>query len=166
MEEIQEEAQSLLLTAAGHKRLTAELEHLKTTKRLEIAERIRESKDHGEFAEDNNELDEIKNEQAIIESRIAELKTILSGADVMKKSDIPTDHVGLGSYVVVANEERDIEFQIRIVASIEADAEQDLISDESPMGDALMGLEVDQEATFQAPAGTITYKVKAIANKA
>jgi transcription elongation factor GreA len=163
MEEMElEQGAPVLLTADGHVRLKEELKHLTITKRSEIAERIRESKDHGEFSEDNNELDEIKIEQAMVESRIAELKNILSGAEIMDDSRIPTDYCGLGSRVTVQDVDRDVEFEIRLVASIEANADEDLISEESPMGDALMGLKKGEVAEFQAPAGIIRYKIKNI----
>ena len=163
MEELELESSApILLTQAGHDRLKAELNHLTVEKRKEIAERIRESKDHGEFSEDNNELDEIKMEQAIVESRIGELKTILSGAAILTLADISTDEVGLGSVVTVADDERGSEFDVRIVASIEANADEDLISEESPLGEALLGKKVGESATFDAPVGRLTYKVKKI----
>ena len=163
MEELELESSApILLTQAGHDRLRAELNHLTVEKRKEIAERIRESKDHGEFSEDNNELDEIKMEQAIVESRIGELKTILSGAAILTLADISTDEVGLGSVATVADAARGIESDHRIVASIEANADEDLISEESPLGEALLGKKVGENATFDAPVGRLTYKVKNI----
>jgi transcription elongation factor GreA len=160
MEELEIELSgSLYLTEEGLTRLKAELSFLTVQKRQEIAERIRESKDHGEFSEDNNELDEVKVEQAIVENRISDLKTILSGANVLAPEDIPTDHVGLGSVVTVQDPERDLEFTVRIVASVEANAELDLISEESPMGAAMIGKVVGETTVFEAPAGKIKYKV-------
>ncbi len=150
------------LTPDGYERLKAELQHLTVVKRQEIADRIRESKDHGEFSEDNNELDEVKVEQAIVENRITDLKTILSGANVLEKEDIPTDFVGLGSLVTLNDADRGIQFEVRLVASIEANPDEDLISDQSPMGEAIVGLKVGESATFEAPAGMITYTVKKI----
>jgi transcription elongation factor GreA len=154
-----ESGATILLTPEGHERLTAELAHLTKEKRAEIAERIRESIDHGEFSEDNSELDEVKQEQAFIENRISDLKAILASAELMDPAAIPTKHVGLGSRVTVHDVERDVKFEVRIVASVEANPDEDLISEESPMGQALMGLQKGDKATFQAPAGTITYEV-------
>lgn len=160
MEELEiEQSAPVLLTAEGHARLKAELQDLTVKKRQEIAERIRDSKDHGEFSEDNNELDEIKMEQAMVESRINDLKTILSGAEVLDNDRIPTDFVGLGSRVTVQDIDHDLSFEVRIVASIEANPDDDLISEESPMGEALMGLSVGELAEFEAPAGHLRYKV-------
>src|SRR5689334_11540882 len=93
------------LTPEGYAALQHELEHLTTVKRPEIAERIRESLQHGEFSEDNSELDEVKFEQAMVEGRIAELKTIFGNAHILDNGSIPTDHVGLGSLVTVSDPE-------------------------------------------------------------
>lgn len=157
-----EQSAPVLLTVEGHTRLKAELQHLTVTKRAEIASRIRESKDHGEFSEDNNELDEIKIEQAMVESRITLLKTILSGAEILEIDRVPTEYVGLGSIVTVQDIDRDFDFSIRIVASIEANADEDLISEESPLGEALLGLKPGDIAEFEAPDGKIKYKVTKI----
>lgn len=150
---------NLYLTEEGMTRLKAELAYLTVQKRHEIAERIRESKDHGEFSEDNNELDEVKIEQAIVENRINDLKTILSSASILTPEDIPTDYVGAGSLVTVADSERGIEFTIRIVASVEADPDSDLISEESPLGAALVGKKPGDNAKFEAPVGVLQYKI-------
>jgi transcription elongation factor GreA len=154
--------QPTLLTPEGNTRLRAELEHLTKVKRAEIAERLRDSKDHGEFSEDNSELDEVKQEQAIVENRIAELKSIFSNAEILLDEDIPTDHVGLGSRVTVRNDEQDFEFELRIVSSIEANPDEDLISDESPLGDALMGAKLGEVVSYEAPVGVVKYEVKNI----
>lgn len=163
MEELElESTQPVLLTPEGHKRLQDELTRLTMEKRAEIAERIRDSKDHGEYSEDNSELDEVKIEQAIVENRINELKAVLSSAEVLQSSQIPTEYVGLGSRVAVRDTERGIEFEVRLVASVEADPDNDLISEESPMGQALVGLKVGEFAEFEAPAGRLRYEVSTI----
>jgi transcription elongation factor GreA len=160
MEELDlEQGQSFVLTPEGHQRLQAELEHLTVVKRAEIAERIRESKDHGEYSEDNNELDEVKLEQAIVENRITELKAVLASAELLDLESIPTDRVGLGSRVKVEDKARDIAFEVRIVSTVEANPDEDQISEESPMGQALMGRAVGESAKFEAPLGVIEYKV-------
>src|SRR5579864_8076618 len=122
----------LWLTPEGYKTLQAELEHLTMVKRPEIADRIRESLQHGEFSEDNSELDEVKFEQAMVESRMAELKGIFGNAQILETAHIPTDHVGIDSRVKLADQDIDDTFEVRIVASIEADPNKDLISNESP----------------------------------
>jgi transcription elongation factor GreA len=150
------------LTPEGYAALQHELEHLTTVKRPEIAGRIRESLQHGEFSEDNSELDEVKFEQAMVENRIAELKTIFGNAHILEPDSIPTDHVGLGSRVTVTDLEFGDEFEVRVVISIEADPSRDLISNESPMGTALLGHSVDETVEFETPDGKKKFKVVAI----
>jgi len=163
MEELElESSSSIALTPEGHARLQAELTRLTVEKRQEIAERIRASKDHGEYSEDNNELDEVKIEQAIVEARIAELKAILSEAAILTPADIPTDYVGLGSRVTLEGIDGDLKFDVQIVVSVEANADEDLISEESPLGQAVFGKRVGDVADFEAPAGKITYKIAKI----
>lgn len=150
------------LTQAGHLRLKEELLRLTVEKRADIAARIRDSKDHGEYSEDNSELDEVKVEQAIVENRISELKNILANAEVLTEDMIPVDHVGLGSKVTVRDAVRGIEFEVQVVASEEANPDDDLISMESPMGQALMGKPVGGFATFEAPVGVLKYEILSI----
>ena len=147
------------LTPEGYAVLQEELEHLTLVKRPEIADRIRESQEHGEFSEDNSELDEVKFEQAIVESRIGELKTMFGSAQVLDPSKIPTDHVAFGSFVRVEDKQFGDEFEVRLVASIESDPSRDLISNESPMGMALIGAKTGESVSFETPDGKKTYKV-------
>src|SRR5450631_3053072 len=98
-----EASQGVLLTKSGYAALQVELEHLTLVKRPEIADRIRESQQHGEFSEDNSELDEVKFEQAMVEGRMAELKAIFGNAHILEESAIPTEHVGIGSRVTVSD---------------------------------------------------------------
>lgn len=162
-EMIPESVSGILLTAEGHEALQRELEKLTLVKRPEIADRIRESQQHGEFSEDNNELDEVKFEQAMVENRIAELKTIFGNAHVLEPSQIPTDRVGIGSLVTVHDLEFDDEFAVRVVMSVEADPNQDRVSNEAPMGTALIGHGVAEEIAFEAPEGVKKYRIVAIA---
>ncbi len=159
IEDVSISSTSVSLTPEGYKRLQAELEMLTTQKRQEIAERLRESKEHGEFSEDNNELDEVKFEQAIIENRISDLKLIFAGAHVIEYEMLNEEEVNVGNYVTVKDLDRGAEFEVRIVSSIEADPDQDFVSNESPMGLALMGAEKGDKIDFHAPAGQIRYQV-------
>jgi transcription elongation factor GreA len=160
MEELElESTEPILLTKEGHDRLQEELKRLSISKRAEIAERIRESKDHGEYSEDNSELDEVKIEQAMVENRINELKLVLSNSEILDSKRIPVKKVGLGSRVTVRETKRRAEFEVRIVASAEANPDDDLISEESPLGQALMGKEVDDVVDYEAPAGALRYKI-------
>lgn len=158
------ESQSgVALTQQGYANLQRELEMLTTVKRPEIAERIRESLQHGEFSEDNSELDEVKFEQAMVENRIAELKSIFGNAHVLETDAIPTDFVGIGSKVTVSDPEFGDVFDVRVVTSIEADPDHDLISNESPMGTALLGHSVGEDVQFDTPDGKKKFKIVAIA---
>ncbi|MCW5936109.1 MAG: transcription elongation factor GreA [Fimbriimonadaceae bacterium] len=163
MEDLElEQSAPIVLTPEGHARLQAELTRLTGVKRAEIAERLRESMDHGEFSEDNSELDEVKLEQAIVENRISELRSIFSNAEILETSQIPTDVVGVGSQVEVEDAERGISFKVRLVSTVEANPDEDLISEESPMGQALFGCAVGELAEFEAPQGKIAYKILSI----
>lgn len=157
-----EQSGGFYLTPEGYQTLQQELEHLTMVKRPEIADRIRESQTHGEFAEDNSELDEVKFEQAMVEGRVAELKTIFGNAHVIDMDSVPTDHVGLGSMVTVKDLDYADEFTIRVVSSVEADPGKDLISNESPLGMSLMGHSKNDTIKFEAPEGIKTYKVMGI----
>lgn len=159
---VSDSQQPILLTSEGFDSLHEELERLTLVKRPEIAERIRESLQHGEFSEDNSELDEVKFEQAMVETRIAELKSIFGTAQRMVPDQIPTDHVGIGSYVTIADQDFDDTFEVRVVTSIEADPARDMISNESPMGTALFGREDGETVVFQAPDGLKKYVIKKI----
>ena len=159
---IQEPHGGIYLTPEGYASLQKELEHLTVVKRPEIASRIRESQQHGEFSEDNSELDEVKFEQAMVENRIAELKTIFGNAHVLEPNQIPTDHIGIGSIVTINDLDYDDQFDVRVVVSIEADPAKDTISNESPLGTALFGHSVDEVVEFEAPEGRKRYKVVSI----
>ncbi len=155
----QELSSTVLLTPEGYKSLQKELEYLTAVKRPEIADRIRESQQHGEFSEDNTELDEVKFEQAMVENRIAELKTIFSNAQMMDMDQIPTNRVGFGSLVTVSDLQFADQFEIRVVSSVEADPTRDLVSNDSPMGAALFGHEKNESVVFEAPEGKKRYKI-------
>lgn len=160
MEELElEGAQPILLTKEGYERLQEELRRLSIDKRAEIAQRLRESKDHGEYSEDNSELDEVKVEQAMVENRINELKLVLSNTEVLDPKKIPIKNVGLGSRVTLRETKRRMEFEVRIVASAEANPDKDLISEESPLGRAIMGKAVEETVDYEAPAGALRYKI-------
>lgn len=152
----------ILLTRQGFDSLQKELEHLTTIKRPEIADRIRESQQHGEFSEDNSELDEVKFEQAMVENRIAELKTIFGNAQVLEFESISLERVGIGALVTLNDLEWDDEFDVRVVSSIEADPSNDLISNESPMGLAILGRSVGESVMFDTPDGRKRYRIVAI----
>ncbi|MBS1701992.1 MAG: GreA/GreB family elongation factor [Armatimonadetes bacterium] len=142
--------------------MRTELARLTGETRAEIAERIRESQQHGEFSEDNSELDQVKTEQAFVENRIAELKSILSHAAELVPDNIPVDHVGIGSVVKIEDLEYGDTFEVRVVSSIEADPDKDYLSSESPMGTALFGGQPGETVSFEAPDGIKKFKIHAI----
>lgn len=152
------------LTPEGHTKLQKELDHLVGNKRIEISNRMRDSQQHGEYSEDNSELEGAKLEQAIIENRIAELKNVFTNIHIIQTEDIPTDHVGLGSFVTV-KDKKGFSFTIRMVSSIEADPENDLISNESPLGQALLDHKPGDSISFEAPAGKLQYEIVKISNQ-
>lgn len=149
----------VLLTKEGKEKLQQELDFLMLEKRPEIAERIRESQQHGEFSEDNNELDEVKFEQAIVESRIGELRGVFNDYTIIDDSMIPTEFVGIGSLVTVNDMDYNDVFSLRIVSSIEADPENYLVSTESPVGRALFEQAPGSEIVFETPSGRKRYRI-------
>ena len=157
-----DQGSSVPLTPGGQILLQDELNKLTQVARADIAERIRESQQHGEFSEDNSELDQVKTEQAFVENRIAELRLILSNSVVLDEESIPTDYVGLGSVVKIEDIEYNEFFEVRVVSSIEADPNRDYLSSESPMGTALFGHSAGETVTFEAPDGAKKVKIHAI----
>jgi transcription elongation factor GreA len=163
MESVEGTSQSQIwLTPEGYKHLQEELEFLTTVKRPEIADRLRDSREHGEFSEDNSELDEVKSEQAMVENRIADLRAIFAAAQVIDPSSLSNDSVQVGNYVAVKGVENKAEFEFRVVSSIEADPDRDLVSDESPLGTAVLGRKAGDTVSVIAPAGTVNYKIVSI----
>jgi len=148
----------IILTDEGLKKLEEELNYLKTEGRKDVSEKIKQAKSFGDLSE-NSEYDEAKNEQAIIEARIAQIESMLKNAKVLDEDEIDTNTISLGSKVVIKDIELDEEFEYYIVGSTEADPSQMKISDESPLGKALLGHKVGDEVQVEAPAGTILYRV-------
>ena len=150
--------QEILLTAVGFKELQDELERLRTTERQEVAERIRDAITYGELTE-NSEYEDAKNAQAFLEGRIEDLKHIMQIARPLESEEIPTDNVGLGSIVTVFNGDDDDEWEFTLVSPVEANPNRDKVSDESPVGEALIGKRVGDKVTVNTPAGKIKYQI-------
>jgi transcription elongation factor GreA len=148
----------LILTSSGMKRIKEELEHLRTVNRKEVADRIRDSKEFGELAE-NPEYEEAKTEQAFVEGRIMELKRIIQNAHVIADEEVPVDAVGIGSRVMVRDLESGDEWEYMIVGSVEADPTEERISNESPVGEALMDQKVGDIVEIEVPEGTAKYEI-------
>ena len=151
----------VLLTQEGYDNLEKELEYLVTEKRAEIAERIKIALGFGDLSE-NSEYDEAKNAQAANETKIAELENKLRYAKIIDESEIDTKTVQVGNTVKVLDMEFNEEESYTIVGSTEVDLKQTKISNESPIGAALMGAKKGQIVEAQAPAGVIKYKIISI----
>ena len=147
--------ESEFLTEEGLAKLTAELEHLRKVKRREVAERIHNSKEL-EATVDNAEYDDAKNEQAFVEGRILTLETLSRNATIVHP-DHPTNRVVVGATVKVST--KDGKEQYTIVGSTEADPAHGRISNESPVGRALLGRRVGDEVTVHTPRGVMKFKI-------
>ena len=156
-----EENREILLTQEGYDNLEKELEYLKTEKRAEITERIKVALGFGDLSE-NSEYDEAKSAQAANENKIAELENKIRFARIIDESEIDTKTVQIGNIVTVHDEEFDEDVQYTIVGSTEVDLSQNKISNESPLGSALLGSKKGQTVTVDAPAGAMKYKILAI----
>ncbi|MDD2511193.1 MAG: transcription elongation factor GreA [Syntrophomonas sp.] len=152
------EEKEVVLTKEGLEKLENELEHLKSVKREEVAERIKQAIAFGDITE-NSEYEDAKNEQAFVEGRIISLEKTLKKARLMEDEDIRTDVVSLGSRVTLKEMKSGREVKVTLVSSVESKLKDGKISDESPVGKAIMGKKVKSTVSVEAPAGTIKYKI-------
>lgn len=151
----------IILTVAGLEKLEEELEYLKTKRRREIAERIKQALAFGDISE-NSEYDEAKKEQAFVEGRIAALENMLKNARVIDEEDISVEVINIGSIVTVKDLEFDEVVEYTIVSSAEADPSKLKISVESPVGKALLGHRIGDIVEVQVPDGVIKYEILGI----
>ena len=151
-------AKQTVITDEGLKKLEAELDELKTVKRKEVAEKIKVALGYGDLSE-NSEYDEAKNEQAIIEGRIAEIENQLKNVRVLDETEIGTESVHIGSTVTVTEKGSKDKETYRIVGSTEADPLGGKISDESPIGKALLGHRKGDVVEVETPGGVILLTV-------
>ncbi len=151
----------IILTSEGLANLENELEQLKTVKRKEVSEKIKIALSFGDLSE-NSEYDEAKNEQAMVESRIGEIEQLFKHVTILDEEGISTDTVGVGSKVTVKNLKFDKVDTYRIVGSTEASPTEKRISDESPVGRALLGHKVDDIVDVEAPKGIIQFQIVGI----
>lgn len=154
-------AKAIKLTDEGLKKLQEELENLKTQGRTEIAEKIKVARGYGDLSE-NSEYDEAKNEQAKIEARIVELESMLKNVEIIAEKKSATKTVTIGSKVKVLDVEFEEELEFRVVGSAESDPANGLISDESPVGKALLGARAGDTVKAETPDGEIDFKIVAI----
>lgn len=150
-----------ILTYEGLKKLEDELQDLKVNQRREIAQKIKEAREQGDLSE-NAEYDAAKDEQRDIEARIEQIEKILKNAEVVLDEEVDLDKINIGCLVRVLDIEYNEEEEYKIVGSSEASSLQGKISNESPIGVALMGAKVGDVVNVEAPAGVIQYKVLGI----
>ncbi|MGN0363600.1 MAG: transcription elongation factor GreA [Bilifractor sp.] len=154
-------ANKTVVTYAGLKALEDELQDLKVTKRKEIAEKLKEARAQGDLSE-NAEYDAAKDEQAQIEARIEEIEALLKNVEVVVESEADANKVNIGCKVKVQDVTYDEELEFQIVGSTEANSLKGKISNESPVGKALLGHEVGETVTIETPAGDEQYKILGI----
>lgn len=154
----------VVLTYDGLKRMEEELEVLKTVRRKDVAEKIKEARGQGDLSE-NAEYDSAKEEQAEIEARIVVLEKMLRNAEVIDEEEVSTDVITVGSRVLLHDIEFDEEVEYIIVGSAEANPSAGRISNESPVGNKLLGCKKGDIITVEAPAGAIKYKILEIAGR-
>ena len=147
-------AKAIKLTDEGLKKLQDELEHLKTQGRTEIAEKIKVARGYGDLSE-NSEYDEAKNEQAIVEARIVVLEKQLKNVKIVDKSALNHDTVSIGTTVTIRDKEFGDEMTYRFVSSVESSSDFDTITDESPVGKALLHHKVGDCVEVTVPSGAV-----------
>ncbi|MBM6830281.1 transcription elongation factor GreA [Anaerotignum lactatifermentans] len=155
------EAKKVVMTYEGLKKMEQELENLKTVRRKEVAEKIKEARGQGDLSE-NAEYDAAKEEQGEIESRIVQLENLLRNAEVIDEDALKKDVVNLGSKVTVLDVEFDEEMEYTIVGSTEADPMNGRISNESPLGMALLGQKIGASVMADTPDGEVEFKILGI----
>lgn len=148
----------IFLTQKGYEKLQADMEHLKTVKRRDIAKQLEKARAMGDLSE-NAEYDAAKEAQAHLEKRIAELNDKLSRSRIIENEDIPKDKIYVGAQVKLRDEDTEEEMNYLLVSPPEADYAQNKISIESPIGKALMGHKAGDMIEIQVPAGLLKYKI-------
>lgn len=151
----------LLLTKDGLEKLENELNHLRVVKRKEVAARIKDAISFGDIT-DNSEYEDAKNEQAFIEGRIITLEKMLRRARLLEKEDCDDCHVALGSTVKLRDTDLGKVYEYTIVSTAEADPTEKKISNESPVGKAILGLSAGDKVEVKVPAGTFNYEIESV----
>ena len=154
----------MLYTKEGYQALVDELKYLKGTKREEVKEAIATARSFGDLSE-NSEYDEARNEQAKVEARIKELEELIDNALLVDETKIDTSVISIGSTVKVQDKKRKTEMEYSIVGSNQVDPINRMISDQSPIGKALMGKKAGDEVSVDVPNGTVTLKILEVTRK-
>mgnify|MGYP000291332088 CR=1 FL=1 len=153
----------VILTRGGLEKLELELEDLKTVKRKEVADRIKQAIGFGDLSE-NSEYEDAKNEQAFIEGRILTLEKMLRNVKVIEDDNVVEGEVSIGSVVKVRDIEMDEEEEYKLVGTVEADPMNNRISNESPVGRAIIGHKVGEIVDVEVPMGIIKYEIMSVTN--
>lgn len=151
----------IVMTYNGVKKLQDELQELKVVKRKDVAQKLQEARAQGDLSE-NAEYDAAKDEQRDIEARIDELESILKNVEIVVGEDVDADKISIGCTVELLDTEYNETLEYKIVGSTEAKSLEGMISNEAPLGKALMGVKVGDEIKVEAPAGEINYRVLSI----
>jgi transcription elongation factor GreA len=149
-------AKEIVLTREGYEKLKTELEELMTSRRAEVAARIAQAREFGDISE-NSEYDDAKNEQAMLEQQIAQLEERLRDARVIEEGELPSDEVVLGSHVTIDGPTGKETYQV--VGSAEADPDENRLSNESPIGRAILGRRKGDKVDVTTPGGQVTVKI-------
>ena len=149
------------LTKEGFEKLRAELENLRTVRRKEISEKIKVALSFGDLSE-NSEYDEAKNEQALVEARIVEIENMLKNVKIIDQSNLNTNMVLIGNTVKVKNLSNNEIFEYKIVGTNESNPREGLISNDSPVGNGLLGHEIGETVAVDVPAGRLNFKILSI----
>ena len=159
---LEEPVKEVILTAEGHNKLKEEIEYLSTVKRREVAERIKQAREFGDITE-NSEYDDAKNDQALLEHRIAILEERMANARVITKKDVAKDVVSVGSHVKLRDVSAKETVEYHIVGSAEANPAEHKLSNESPVGKAIIGKKKGETVEVSTPRGSLKYKILDIA---
>lgn len=155
------QVKQITVSSEGLKKLKEELEYLRTTKRKEVAENIKTARSFGDLSE-NSEYDEAKDEQGKVEKRIADIEEMLKNIRVVDNNDVKTDTASVGSKVKVFYVDDNEEAEYTIVGPTEADPLAGKISDDSPVGSAILGKKTDDEFIVETPGGNVTLRILSI----
>ncbi len=155
------EERDIVLTTEGYNKLEEELKYLKGPKKMQVAERIKIAREFGDLSE-NSEYDDAKNEQALLEAKIQDIENMLRIAKVVDDDEVSTRKVGIGTQVTVHDFEFDEDITYGIVGATEVDMKNNKISNESPVGKALIGAKKGDEVEVETPGGVIKYKILSI----
>ena len=157
-------AKEFKMSQARYDELKQELDYSKTTRADEVAELIKEARGFGDLSE-NSEYDEAKTEQGKLYSKIAEMKVLIENAEIIEKTELDADTVSLSSHVKLRDLDENDEIEYQIVGSQEANPMQGRISDESPIGRAIIGHRVGETVTVEAPAGQMRFTIMSVSNE-